>query len=174
MLDKVDQQFTGLITGVTGFGLFISLKDVFVEGLVHVSSLRNDYYHFDAAHHRLTGERSGKTYRLGDTIDVVVSRVNLDERRIDFILPPGSGPEPVEGGKPAGKSHKGKSHKGKSGGHKQHKGGKGDGHGHDKKDDGHAQKESHKSGHKADGGATKKKPKSRNQRRRKSTKSEQS
>jgi len=172
MLDKVDQQFTGIITGVTGFGLFISLKDVFVEGLVHVSSLRNDYYHFDAAHHRLTGERSGKAYRLGDTIDVVVSRVNLDERRIDFILPPGSGPEAGDDGKASDKPRKSKSHKGKSGGNKHHKGDKGDkGHGH-RKDDDSQPKQDPKSGQKDAAGA-KKKPKPRNQRRRKSTKSGQ-
>jgi ribonuclease R len=88
MLDKVGQVFDGIITGVAGFGLFVELRGVFVEGLVHVTSLRNDYYHFDPVGHRLHGERSGQVYRLGDRLTVRVVRVDLDERKIDF--------EPVE------------------------------------------------------------------------------
>ena len=88
MLDKVGQTFEGIITGVTGFGLFVELRGVFVEGLIHVTSLRNDYYRFDPVGHRLQGERSGQTYRLGDGVRVRVTRVDLDERKIDF--------EPVE------------------------------------------------------------------------------
>ncbi|MFZ1642316.1 MAG: ribonuclease R [Candidatus Contendobacter sp.] len=88
MLDKVGQVFDGIITGVTGFGLFVELRGVFVEGLVHVTSLRNDYYRFDPVGHRLHGERSGQVYRLGDSLTVRVARVDLDERKIDF--------EPVE------------------------------------------------------------------------------
>ncbi len=88
MLDKVGQVFDGIITGVTGFGLFAELRGVFVEGLVHVTSLRNDYYRFDPVGHRLHGERSGQVYRLGDSLTVRVVRVDLDERKIDF--------EPVE------------------------------------------------------------------------------
>ncbi|MFO1421018.1 MAG: ribonuclease R [Candidatus Competibacteraceae bacterium] len=91
MLDKVGQVFDGIITGVTGFGLFVELRGVFVEGLVHVTSLRNDYYHFDPVGHRLHGERSGQVYRLGDSLRVRVTRVDLDERKIDF--------EPVETGR---------------------------------------------------------------------------
>ena len=87
MLDKVGQQFTGIVTSVTSFGLFVQLQDVFVEGLVHVSSLNNDYYHFDPVRHRLSGERSGTIYALGTSIEVVVNRVDLEERRIDFALP---------------------------------------------------------------------------------------
>ncbi|MFO1423873.1 MAG: ribonuclease R [Candidatus Competibacteraceae bacterium] len=88
MLDKVGQVFDGIITAVTAFGLFVELRGVFVEGLVHVTSLRNDYYHFDPVGHRLHGERSGQVYRLGDRLTVRVVRVDLDERKIDF--------EPVE------------------------------------------------------------------------------
>ncbi|MDS4030717.1 MAG: ribonuclease R [Candidatus Contendobacter sp.] len=88
MLDKVGQVFDGIITAVTAFGLFVELRGVFVEGLVHVTSLRNDYYHFDPVGHRLHGERSGQVYRLGDRLTVRVARVDLDERKIDF--------EPVE------------------------------------------------------------------------------
>ena len=88
MLDKIGQVFDGIVTGVTGFGLFVELSGVFVEGLVHVTSLRNDYYQFDPVGHRLHGERSGQVYRLGDKLQVRVARVDLDERKIDF--------EPVE------------------------------------------------------------------------------
>ncbi len=84
MLDKIGQVFDGIITGVTGFGLFVELRGVFVEGLVHVTSLRNDYYQFDPVGHRLHGERSGQVYRLGDSLRVRVARVDLDERKIDF------------------------------------------------------------------------------------------
>jgi ribonuclease R len=88
MLDKVGQVFDGIVTGVTGFGLFVELRGVFVEGLVHVTSLRNDYYRFDPVGHRLHGERSGQVYRLGDSLRVRVTRADLDERKIDF--------EPIE------------------------------------------------------------------------------
>jgi ribonuclease R len=88
MLDKVGQVFDGIITAVTAFGLFVELRGAFVEGLVHVTALRNDYYHFDPIGHRLRGERSGQVYRLGDRLTVRVARVDLDERKIDF--------EPVE------------------------------------------------------------------------------
>ena len=89
MQDKVGEVFAGIITGVTSFGVFVELDGIYVEGLVHVTSLKNDYYHFDAAHHRLRGERTRRVYRLGDRMRVRVARVDLDERRIDF--------EPVEG-----------------------------------------------------------------------------
>ncbi len=84
--DKVGQVFSGVISHVAGFGLFVELKDIYVEGLIHVTSLPNDYYQFDAAHQRLRGERTGKTYRLGDKVDVLVSRVDLEEKKIDFEL----------------------------------------------------------------------------------------
>jgi ribonuclease R len=84
MLDKVGQAFDGLVTSVTSFGLFVELSEVFVEGLVHVTTLDNDYYHFDPVGHRLSGERSGRTYRLGDTLRVRLVRVDLDDRKIDF------------------------------------------------------------------------------------------
>ena len=84
MQDKLGQVFRGRISAVTGFGIFVELDEVFVEGLVHVTSLKNDYYAFDAAKHRLVGERGGHVYRLGDKITVLVARVDLDERKIDF------------------------------------------------------------------------------------------
>ena len=86
MLDKIGQLYDGVITGVTGFGLFVELSGVYVEGLIHVTALRNDYYQFDPVGHRLRGERSGQVYRLGDSLRVRVVRVDLDERKIDFEL----------------------------------------------------------------------------------------
>lgn len=86
MQDKVGEIFEGIISGVTGFGVFVELKNIFVEGLVHITSLKNDYYHFDPVKHRLKGKRTGATYRLGDTIRVLVARVNVDDKEIDFEL----------------------------------------------------------------------------------------
>ncbi|MGH8547983.1 MAG: ribonuclease R, partial [Methylococcales bacterium] len=86
MLDKIGEHFDGVISGVTSFGFFVELSEVYVEGLVHISSLRRDYFHFDPVRHRLEGERSGVSYRLGDSVKVVVVRVDLDERKIDFDL----------------------------------------------------------------------------------------
>ncbi len=87
MLDKVGETFTGVISTVTGFGLFVELNDIYVEGLVHISALKSDYYHFDAGKHEMKGENSGNSYRLGDTIEIIVARVDLDDRKIDFTLP---------------------------------------------------------------------------------------
>jgi ribonuclease R len=84
MQDRVGEVHEGIISGVTGFGLFVELSDMYIEGLVHVTSLKNDYYQFDSGAHRLTGERSGKSYRLGDKIQVKVVRVDLDEKKIDL------------------------------------------------------------------------------------------
>jgi len=86
MQDKVGGEFDGLITGVSSFGFFVELDGVYVDGLVHITSLDNDYYHFDPVGHRLTGERTGQVYRLGDRVRVRVAAVNLDERKIDFVL----------------------------------------------------------------------------------------
>ncbi len=90
MQDKVGETFSGIISTVTSFGLFVELDNIYVEGLVHVSALRSDYYHFDAARHKMVGENSGKSYRLGDPIEIVVARVDLDDRKIDFVLPDSS------------------------------------------------------------------------------------
>ena len=86
MADKLGQEFAGLITGVTGFGLFVTLEDVFVDGLVHITNLENDYFQFDPVGHRLTGERTGKVYRLTDRVAVRVARVDVGERKIDLDL----------------------------------------------------------------------------------------
>ncbi len=84
MQDKVGQVFQGKISAVTSFGLFVELQNVYVEGLVHVTALRSDYYAFDPIKHRLVGERGGHVYRLGDPMTVLVARVDLNERKIDF------------------------------------------------------------------------------------------
>lgn len=86
MMDKVGMEFDGIISAVTGFGIFVELNEIYVEGLVHVTALGNDYYHFDPAKHRLTGERTAKIYRLADPVRVKIMRVDLDERRIEFEL----------------------------------------------------------------------------------------
>jgi ribonuclease R len=86
MQDRVGETYEGIISGVTGFGLFVELSDIYIEGLIHVTSLKNDYYQFDAVGHRLMGERSRKTYRLGDSVTVKVVRVDLDDKKIDLEL----------------------------------------------------------------------------------------
>ncbi len=86
MQDKVGEEFSGLITAVTGFGFFVELKDIYVEGLVHISTLPQDYFHFDSGNHQLVGENTGKRYRLGDTVRVKVVGVSLDDKKIDFEL----------------------------------------------------------------------------------------
>lgn len=88
--DRVGDQFEGVISAVTGFGLFVELVGVYVEGLVHVSSLDSDYYHFDPVKQRLVGERTGSVYQLGDSVQVLVARVSLDEKKIDLELIAGS------------------------------------------------------------------------------------
>lgn len=93
MEQHVGEVFEGTISAVTGFGLFVSLNDVFVEGLVHISNLNNDFYQFDQVKHRLVGERTRKTFRLGDTLWIQVMGVSLDDRKIDFGLAADPGDE---------------------------------------------------------------------------------
>jgi ribonuclease R len=85
MRDHVGGTFSGSITGVTPFGLFVTLDDYFVDGLVHISELGRDYFQFDAARHQLIGERTGKRFRLADRMTVKLVRVDLDTRKIDFV-----------------------------------------------------------------------------------------
>ncbi len=87
MADKVGQEFDGVIAGVAAFGFFVQLKDLFVEGLVHVESLKDDYYVHDEARHALVGQRQRRTFRLGDPVRILVDRVDLFKRRVDFKLP---------------------------------------------------------------------------------------
>ncbi len=86
MQDRVGEEFDGIISGVTNFGVFVELSEVYVDGLVHITALGNDYYHFDPAKHRLLGERTKSVYRLGDKLRVRVVRVDLDEAKLDFEL----------------------------------------------------------------------------------------
>lgn len=83
---RVGEVFPGIVGAVVGFGLFVELSDLFVEGLVHISSLPQDYYHHQPAQHRLVGERTGRIFRLGDRLTVKVVRVSLDDRKVDFEL----------------------------------------------------------------------------------------
>jgi ribonuclease R len=84
MRDKIGEAFEGVITGVTNFGVFVQLEDIFVEGLVHVTSLENDYYELDAKKHRLVGTRTNKIYQLAAPLRVRVLAVDMEQRRIDF------------------------------------------------------------------------------------------
>ncbi|HEX6691054.1 MAG TPA: ribonuclease R, partial [Burkholderiales bacterium] len=85
MRDHVGKTFSGRITGVTPFGVFVTLDDYFVDGLVHISELGRDYFQFDAARHMLMGERSKKRYRLADRMTVKLVRVDLESRKIDLV-----------------------------------------------------------------------------------------
>ena len=90
MEDKVGEEFAGVVTGVTNFGLFVQIAELQIDGLVHVTSLANDYYHYESDTQRLVGERTGKAYSLGESMRVRVHRVDLDSRKIDF-RPAGAG-----------------------------------------------------------------------------------
>src|SRR5258708_1430067 len=97
MQDHVGEEFDGTISGVTNFGLFVTLDELYVDGLVHISDLGQDYFQFDAAKHVLRGERSGVKYQLASRVRVKVVRVNLEQAKIDFTLvaqpvKPGSDP----------------------------------------------------------------------------------
>jgi len=84
MRDKVGDTFNGVISGVAGFGIFIELTDVFVEGMIAMRDMKDDYYIFDDVHHQLKGERTGRTFQLGDTIKIQVASVSLDDRQMVF------------------------------------------------------------------------------------------
>lgn len=86
MKDKLGEVYKGIITGVTSYGFFVQLKEVFVEGLVHISTLRDDYYSFHEGAHLLKGERRKRIYRIGDEVMVRVDRVDIEKRQIDFSV----------------------------------------------------------------------------------------
>lgn len=98
MQDKIGEEFDGTVAGVTSFGLFVALDGVYVEGLLHVTELGNDYFNYDKARHEMAGERTGVRYRLGDRLRVKVARVDLETSKIDFVLVTanGSNEEPGE------------------------------------------------------------------------------
>ncbi|MFD0737787.1 ribonuclease R [Lysobacter koreensis] len=99
MEQHVGGQFEGTISGVTSFGLFIELDDSKVNGLVHVTQLPNDFYHFDPIRKTLTGERTGREFRLGDRLSIIVLKASVEDRKIDFRLveEPGVKPLPARG-----------------------------------------------------------------------------
>lgn len=104
MKDRIGEEYSGSISAVVPFGIFVALDEVFVEGLVHVSELGRDYFHFDEAAHAMVGERSGARYRLSDRVRVQVVRVDMEQNKIDFRLveaPPATQPE--TGAKPKGR-----------------------------------------------------------------------
>jgi ribonuclease R len=86
MEQRVGEEFEAQVTGVTSFGLFVELLKTRVSGLVHITSLPNDYYHFDPVSHRLTGDRAGRVYQLAQKLNVKAISVNIDDRKIDFEL----------------------------------------------------------------------------------------
>ncbi len=100
MRERVGEQFRGRVTGVASFGIFVTLNDLYVEGMVHVSELGSDYFQYIESAHELRGERTGRRYRLTDELDVQVSRVDLEARRIEFrmVRPDAVKPEPLRGG----------------------------------------------------------------------------
>ena len=96
MKDPVGDEFPGTISGVAGFGIFVTLDELFIDGLVHVSDLGNDYYRYDQQKHLMTGERSGARYQLGGRVRVKVVRVDIETSKIDFVLVQPSIAVPVE------------------------------------------------------------------------------
>ena len=102
MQDHVGEEFEGTISGVTNFGLFVTLDDLFVDGLVHISDLGQDYFQFDAHKHMLRGERSGAKYQLAGRVRVKVVRVNLEQAKIDFTLVEAASPSPLGEGRGEG------------------------------------------------------------------------
>jgi ribonuclease R len=86
MEEKVGEVFEGMVSSVTAFGLFVVLDDIYIEGLIHISNLPVDYYHHDEITHTLRGERGGKVFKLGQRVKVLLTRVDMDERKIDFEL----------------------------------------------------------------------------------------
>ena len=86
MEDKLGDVFNGVISGVANFGLFVELRDFFVEGLVHVTNLRDDFYQYREETYSLVGERSKKVYRVGDAVRVQIADVSVARRQMDFLL----------------------------------------------------------------------------------------
>lgn len=115
MLDKVGKEFPATVSGVTNFGIFAELTDIYVEGLVHISALPDDYYQFDPVKHALIGERTGRSFRLGDPVKILVARVDLDQQQIDFVLAEGARTKGAARGPARGSAKKGKNNRSRSG-----------------------------------------------------------
>jgi len=105
MQDKLGEEFTGTVAGVTTFGIFVQLDELFVEGLVHITELGTDYFQYDEARHELRGERTGQRYQLTDRVTVRVARVDLESRKIDLTL--ASAPVAADGDDESGRSNGG-------------------------------------------------------------------
>ena len=118
MQRHVGDEFDGVITGVTGFGCFVELPEMGVSGLVHITSLPNDYYHFDPPGRVLTGERRGLRFRLADPVRIEVLSVSVDERKIDFRIAGDENADDPERRAAGRKSSKGKAGRGAAGGRK--------------------------------------------------------
>jgi ribonuclease R len=103
MQDKVGETFDGTISGVTSFGIFVTLDGLNIDGLVHVTELGRDYFHFDAGRHAMVGERTGRVFQLAGRVRVGVARVDLETTKIDFSLAedPGAAPAPAPRARPA-------------------------------------------------------------------------
>jgi ribonuclease R len=86
MQDKIGEVYEGVITGVTHFGIFVELKEIFIEGLVHVSQLGREYFQYDPIKHRMLGDVTRQSYQLGQAVRVKVVRVDLEDKKIDFEL----------------------------------------------------------------------------------------
>jgi ribonuclease R len=86
MKDRLGEEFVGTISGVTSFGIFVTLDEVYVEGLVHISELGQDYFHFEQDKHRIMGERTRKIFQLADRVNIKVVRVDIETSKIDFAL----------------------------------------------------------------------------------------
>jgi ribonuclease R len=100
MQDRVGETFAGTVSGVTHFGLFVTLDGLNIDGLVHVSELGSDYFHFDAVRHALVGEHTRKSWRLADRVTVQVARVDLEQTKIDFVLTEAAGAPPARAKRP--------------------------------------------------------------------------
>jgi ribonuclease R len=126
--DHVGDEFDGVVAAVTSFGIFVELANLYIEGLVHISALPADYYHFEQGKQRLVGERTGRSFNLGDFVRVQVARVDLDDKKIDLELiesrsrkkagKPAAGGK--KGNKKAGRKKTGKKNPGKSGQRRRH------------------------------------------------------
>ena len=105
--DKLGEEFTGVVSSVTSFGIFVQLDALYVEGLVHITELGGDFFQYDDARHELRGERTGKRYQLTDRVTVQVSRVDLEARKIDLVLAGAGAADASSGaGKPKSAAHK--------------------------------------------------------------------
>ena len=119
MGQHIGKKFSGSVSGVTGFGFFVELSDVLVEGLVPFSALNDDYYVYDEKHHLLRGETTRKTYRIGDRLEVVVVRVDTERLRIEFALDQEGNPDAVQ---KVRRKRKGKKHRSQRAGKSRKKG----------------------------------------------------